>query len=379
MSLEKLREEIDRIDNEVIRLFGERMSASAKIAEYKRENNLPILDATREREKLIDITAKTDEELRTYAASLYSLIFDISRSYQRMKTADESPLVNVIKNALSSTPDVFPREAVVACQGIEGAYSQQACERIFQLPNIMFCNTFDGVFSAIESGLCSYGMVPLENSTAGSINKVYDLMIKHNFSVVRSVRLKVDHALLANPGAELSGIKEIYSHEQAVAQCADYLRSLDVRVVPCENTAVAAKLVRDSGRTDIAALSSRSCAELYGLSILADAVQDNGNNYTRFICISKKLEIYPGADKTSIMMSVPHKPGSLYKVLSRFYTLGINLVKLESRPLPDSNFEFMFYFDLETPVYSPEFMQMISDLEASGSEFRYLGSYTEVV
>src|SRR5690606_26694126 len=140
------------------------------------------------------------------------------------------------------------------------------------------------------------------------------------------------------------------------------------------NTAVAAKMVADSPRSDVAALSSRYCAELYGLSCLADSVQDRGNNYTRFICISKSLEIYPGADKTSIMMVIPHKPGSLYRILSRFYALGINLIKLESRPIPDRDFEFMFYFDLDTPVYSPRFAQLMSELDALCEEFRYLGS-----
>jgi chorismate mutase/prephenate dehydratase len=146
-----------------------------------------------------------------------------------------------------------------------------------------------------------------------------------------------------------------------------------------ENTALAARMVAETDRGDAAALSSRYCAELYGLEILAESVQDQGNNYTRFITISKELEIYPGADKTSIMMGVPHKPGSLYRILSRFYALGINLIKLESRPIPDRDFEFMFYFDLDTPVYSPQFAQLMNELNAVCEEFRYLGSYSEAV
>ena len=138
-------------------------------------------------------------------------------------------------------------------------------------------------------------------------------------------------------------------------------------------------MVADSPRGDVAALSSRYCADLYGLDCLADSVQDKGNNYTRFITISKDLEIYPGADKTSIMLSIPHKPGSLYRILARFYALGINLIKLESRPIPDRDFEFMFYFDLETPVYSREFIQLMNELGGVCEEFRYLGSYSEIV
>ena len=187
--------------------------------------------------------------------------------------------------------------------------------------------------------------------------------------------------LLAKHGTKLEDIKEIYSHEQAIGQCAEFLKQFgkDVRITAVSNTAVAAEMVANSTRTDVAALCSRNCMDLYGLACLKRSVQDHGNNYTRFICISKKLEIYPGANHTSIMLTTAHKPGELYKVLSRFYALGINVTKLESRPIPDRDFEFMFYFDLETSVYSEEFIQIICELSASTEDFTYLGSYTEVI
>ena len=223
-------------------------------------------------------------------------------------------------------------------------------------------------------------MIPGENSTAVSVNAVYDLMMKHNFRIVRSVRLKIDHNLLVKPGTKWEDVKEIYSHEQAISQCAAFLQQHPgIRVVPCENTAVAAKMVADSSRRAIAALASRDCMWLYPLEPLAESVQDQGNNHTRFICISKDLEIYPGADRSSLMLTLPHQPGSLYKLLSRFYALGINMNKLESRPMPERNFEFMFYFDLETSVYSPEFMQLMAELPSLCDSFSYLGSYSEVI
>ena len=379
MDLKDLRREIDRIDDDLVRLFEERMDISGKVARYKQENNIPVYDPAREREKLYDLSFKVKEDRVAYVTALYSLMFDLSRSDQQRILRPESELTDTIMSAIKDTEWIFPDRTIVACQGTEGAYSQLAAEKLFALPSIMYMDSFEGVFSAVDSGLCAYGILPLENSTAGSINMVYDLMMRYPFSIVKSVRLKVDHCLLAKEGTDISAIKEVFSHEQAIAQCSGYLKSLGCKVTVCENTAVAAKMVAQSPRGDIAALSSRSCAALYGLSRLAESVQDRGSNYTRFICVSKSLAIYPGADKTSLMLTVPHKPGSLYHILSRFYIHGINLIKLESRPIPNRDFEFMFYFDLETPVYSPALLQVLRELSDMCDEFYYLGSYSEVV
>ena len=380
MELQDLRLEIDRIDDELIKLFAERMDIAAKIGDYKKARNLPVFVPAREREKLQDVAQKAGPEMANYTRVLYSMLFELSRSYQSKKNESLSALYQQITQAIEATPKLFPQAPMVACQGVEGAYSQIACEKIFKNPFIMYFKNFDGIFNAIEQGLCQYGILPIENSTAGSVKQVYDLMIKHNFSIVRTFRLKIDHNLLANPGATLDSIKEIYSHEQALNQCACFLEKLtDVKVIPVENTAVAAELVATSGRTDIAAISSRSCAELYNLKTLAASVQDQGNNYTRFICISKNLEVYPGSDKTTIMMVLNHRPGALYRVMARLYVLGINVTKLESRPLPDRDFEFMFYFDLDTSIYSEEFVQLMCELDDLCEEFKYLGSYSEVI
>ena len=380
MDLTEIRQEIDGIDQELVRLFCARMNLSAQVADYKKANNLPIFVPARERAILQKVAQMAGPEMENYTRVLYSMLFELSRSYQSKRNGEISPLYQTISQAIEHTPKLFPQNPIVACQGVEGAYSQIACEKIFKSPLIMYFKSFDAVFNAIEQGMCQYGILPIENSTAGSVTKVYDLMIRHNFSIVRTFRLKIDHNLLANPGAALSDIKTIYSHEQAISQCSDFLHSLSgVNVVPVENTALASEMVAKSGSKEVAALSSRSCAELYGLQCLAASVQDKGNNRTRFICISKNLEIYPGADKTSIMMVTPHKPGALYKVLARLYTLGINVTKLESRPNPDREFEFMFYFDLETSIYSEEYVQLMCELDELCEEFKYLGSYTEVV
>jgi len=380
MKLKDLRTEIDKIDDELVRLFGARMEIAAQIADYKRENNLPILMPAREREKLLDVAKKASPDMANYTRVLYSMLFELSRSYQSKRNDERSQLYHRIADAIENTPKLFPQAPMVACQGVEGAYSQIACEKIFKNPFIMYFKNFEAVFNAIEQGLCQYAILPIENSTAGSVKKIYDLMIRHNFSIVRTFRLKVDHNLLVNPGTKLSDVKEIYSHEQALNQCSEFIHNLNgVTVIPVANTAIAAEMVASSGRNDIAALSSRNCAELYGLENIAPSVQDKGNNRTRFICISRNLEIYPGSDKTSIMMILNHKPGALYKVLARLYTLGINVTKLESRPIPDREFEFMFYFDLETSIYSEEFVQLMCELDELCEEFKYLGSYAEVV
>jgi len=378
--IKQLLEEIDKIDDSVVSLFQKRMEITTAVAEYKKANGLPPLDPSRERQILASISDKVSENYRSYICVLYSLLFELSRSNQEKILHPTSELKERIVNAVENTEKLFPQYALVACQGVEGAYSQLACEKMFNVPNIMYFKTFKSVFDAIDKDMCRYGVLPVENSTAGTVNEIYDLMMDYNFNIIRSTRVKIDHNLLAKSGTKMSQIREIYSHEQAINQCTKFLDGLvNVKVTACANTAAAAKMVAESDRDDVAALSSRTCADLYRLAILSCNVQDNDNNYTRFICISKQLEIYPGADKTSIMMVIPHKPGALYKVLSRFYALGINLIKLESRPIPNRDFEFMFYFDLETSVYSEQFIQLVCGLEGFCEEFKYLGSYSEIV
>lgn len=304
------------------------------------------------------------------------LKYRISRSGIKREPSD---LGELIKDALENTPEIFPTHATVACQGIEGAYSQIAAERLFKYPWVMHFKNFGAIFEAIEQGLCEYGILPIENSTAGSVNQIYDLMTQHSFYICRSVRIKIEHNLLVKPGVDIGQINEVCSHGQAIGQCEKFLDSLGVKVTSCSNTAAAAKMVAESERDDIAAISSKECAGIYGLAIAKEDIQDMDNNYTRFICISKRPEVYPGADKSSIMAVLPHRPGSLCMVLNKVADAGFNLSKLESRPIPNRDFEFMFYFDFEASVYDDRFTEVIIDLESFCEKFEYLGSYTETI
>ena len=383
MDLQDIREQINEIDAQLVPLFLKRMGLSTEVAKYKQANHMPVLDKTRERALLKRVSEMADDEdLRLYTRLLYADIMGLSRSYQhKYLEADGTQLSAQIREAADKFAKTdLPETAVVACQGVEGAYSSLACERLFKNPDIMFFKDWEGVFAAVQQGLCRYGILPIENSTAGSVNHVYDLMNQYKFYIVKSVRLKVDHSLLAKKGVQLSEIKEIFSHEQAISQCSNFLSKLDgVKVTVCENTAAAAKRVAESDRRDVEAICSQECRELYALSCLSESIQNSGNNYTRFICIGKDLEIFTGANKTSLMLTLPHRPGALYDVLSRFYALDINLLKLESRPKPNSDFEFLFYFDVESSVYAENFRQMIVQLENAAEQFCYLGSYTEIL
>ncbi len=378
--IEELREKIDSIDKDLVRLFKERMEVSAQVADYKRVHSLPVHDPARERQLLSKISLLAGNELSDYSKVLYSTILSLSKSHQRAILSHNSEVYSKITKALENTPQIFPETAKVACQGVEGAYSGIAAGKLFSLPEISYYPSFDSVFDALDKGECEYGVLPLENSTAGSVVKIYDLMMHHNFSIVRSVRVKIDHCLLTKADTKFEDIKEVFSHEQAINQCSEFIKAHpEIKFTPVANTAVASKSVASSERNDVAALSSRHCAQLYGLKNLASSIQDKGNNYTRFICISKKHEIYPGADKTTIMAATDDTPGALYQLLSLFFAHGINITKLESRPMPDRDFEYIFYLDLDVSIYSPKLKTVISELERYSGEFKYLGSYTESV
>ncbi len=380
MNLEEIRNEIDSIDDEILALFIKRMEATKHVAEYKKENNLPILNSQRERKIISRVTKGLADNMATYTKILFTTLFDLSRSNQTGLLYTNSTLKEKILNAIETTPKIFPCNETVACQGIDGAYSQIAADKLFKNADITFFNNFQGVMTAVDNGLCKYGVLPIENNLHGSVGEIYDLMKKNRFYIVKSIKLRINHSLLAKKGTDIKNIKEIYSHEQAIGQCSEFLKKYPgIKITVVENTAVAADMVSKSERHDVAAISSSDCAEIYSLCVIKDMLQNSDNNYTRFICISKNLEIYPGADKISIMVALPHKPGALYSLISKFSAVGFNLTKLESRPISGKDFEFMFYIDFNASVYSDETISLLSEFENSPEQFVFLGSYSETI
>ena len=380
MELSEIRKEIDAVDEEMTKLFVRRMACADQVAEAKRGTGKPVLDPGREREILAKVAERVGPALESEGKLLFSTLLSVSRGRQRAQLADDGMFAKTVAEAMSATPAIFPSKANVACPGAEGGYSQQAAVAFVKFPSLFYFRDFESVFAAVEEGMCEYGVLPIENSTAGSVTQVYDLMAKHDFKIAKALKLRIRHVLLAPKGVKLADVKEIASHPHALAQCAEFLKAHQgIRSVPASNTAAAAAELAKSGRKDAAVIASRECAELYGLDILADDISDTTSNFTRFICISRKTEIYPDANKFSLMMSLSHRPGSLADILIRFGAVGVNLTKLESRPVPGSDFEFRFIFDFEASPHDVRVVKLLSSL-ASDPEvehFTFLGAYAE--
>ena len=378
MELSEIREKIDAVDEQLLDLFLQRMDLSDEVAAYKNAHHLPILNKERERAILAKVTEKSGERER-YAYHLFSTLFELARSRQAELISAPTKVAAQVRASLEAGTSVFPQTGLVACQGVEGANSQVACDRLLPRGNIVYVKTFQAVVSAVESGLCRFGVLPIENSSNGSVRAVYELLQDHNLSIVRSTRLCIRHELLTLPGVKMEDITAIYSHEQAIGQCSHFLEGLNgVRVIPCDNTAAAAKMVSERGDRHAAAISSHACAELYGLESVRDDIQDSDNNYTRFICIAKDPVIYAGANRISLVIACDNKPGALYEILSKLAALGINMTKLESCPVTGRNFEFIFFLELEASVLEPGVLPMLEELERSCQNFQFLGNYAEV-
>lgn len=274
----------------------------------------------------------------------------------------------------------IPQKAKVACQGVEGSYSNQAAEQFFAEPEIQYYPHFEDVFRAVEDGLVEYGVLPIENSTAGSVSQVYDLMRRHNFYIIKDTKVLVRHNLLTAQKTSLESITDVYSHVQALDQCVQF-REQNPQITFHEyaNTAMAAKFVADQNNPGYAALASAKCAKLYDMHILKPDVQDVSGNATRFICISKTPGFCQNANKVSLCFTVPHKPGSLYHILHKFALNNLNLCKLESRPYPEKKFEYLFYLDIEGKSTDDQLRWLLNDLNNQLEYFKFLGNYDEQI
>lgn len=274
----------------------------------------------------------------------------------------------------------FPKRAKVACQGVEGAYSNQAAEQFFEQPEIQYYTQFEEIFQAVEDGRVEYGILPIENSTAGSVAQVYDLMRRHNFYIIKDTQVVVRHNLLSAGETSIDQLTDVFSHVQALDQCMK-LREENPQITFHEyaNTAMAAKFVAEENNPHYAALASAKCAKLYDMQILKSDVQDVSGNTTRFICISKTPGFCPSANRISLCFTVPHKPGSLYHILHKFALNNLNLCKLESRPYPEKKFEYMFYLDIEGKSSDYQVRWLLNDLNNQLEYFKFLGNYNEIV
>lgn len=372
--LSEIRVEIDSIDNEIIKLFKKRMDCAKEVGIYKKENNIPVLNQGRENE-ILDEVEKKGGEYGAHARLLYSNIMELSRALQHGIVGSGKALKQVISGAEEELPI---ENITVGYQGIEGANSHEATIRLFPNAKSKHYKSFADVFAAVENGEISYGVLPVENSTGGSVSSVYDLILKHRFYIVGALDLPIDYCLGGIRQAELEDIEIVRTHPQSILQCANYIADNNFESVPCSNTAVAARDVAKEKRLNVAAICSYKAAEEYGLKVLDNHIQDDDSNVTRFIVISKKLYIPKNSNKISLCFSLPHVTGSLYSLLCRFNSLGLNLTKIESRPRADRNFEYLFYLDFTGSVHSDNVTELLSQLSEEMPEFSFLGNYFEM-
>lgn len=375
MDLLDLRKEIDNIDEQLIPLLLKRMSISEQVARYKVERGIPVLNAEREQQILDNVAEKCGAQGDTIK-TVFSATMDASRALQHKIIGGGKKLRDTIEGAKSSGKLTANGESV-ACQGVEGAYSGVTANALFPDSPVRFYKQFEDVFEAVNKGEAKYGVIPVENSTAGSVHESYDLIMKYRFYVVGAYDLKIEHCLCAKADTKYEDITDVFSHPQALSQCNNFLKSFDFTGVNFSNTAAAAEFVAKSSKNNIAVICSELAAKKYGLKILKRNVQNNNNNRTRFIVISKELVIGEDADKISLIFSAPHTTGSLYRVLGRFSMAGLNLTKLESRPIENADFDYYFYVDVMGSVKDESTLDLICALYDELPEFEFLGNYFE--
>lgn len=368
--LQSLRNGIDNIDQQILDLFKQRMELCRDVAEYKRNHEMPVFQGGREQEIIDRIKALTaDHDLEAGTAALFTTIMDISKILQNRAILAGKADYEIIE------PDFADAEHI-GCQGTTGANSETAARLIFGDKKIRFYHTFEDVFKAVQSGELDYGVLPVHNSTAGTVDSTYDLLAKYNVFTVKKVCVEINHCLAAKKGTALSEIRCVYSHPQAIAQCSDFLTVNSFRNAEYANTALAAEMVAKSpDDKKYAAICSPECAERLGLEIIARNIADCSLNRTQFICISKEMQTDPESDAISVMLRIPHTEGSLYRLLTKFYVNGMNLLSIESRPIKDGSFDVLFYLDFSGKLTDPSVKAVIRDLGENLEYFRLLGTF----
>jgi chorismate mutase / prephenate dehydratase len=351
MSLEDLRQKIDDLDTQIVKTIARRMQLSQQIGKAKAELGRPIEDKARENRVLDSVMrqAREAEMNPEEIEQIYRHIFIASKQIQGV---------------------------TVAFQGELGAYSEQAAYQYFGTSSrLKPCESLEDVFQNVENREVQFGLVPVENSLEGSIPRTYDLLLDSSLKVGGETQLRIVHCLIGLPDATIDSIKEVYSHSQALGQCKSFLQKMGWKANPANDTAGSVKMIKESGRRDIAAIASARAAEIYGMKILVQGIEDNSYNFTRFFVLSREDAARSGNDKTSLVFSVKHSPGALYGALSALADLKINLTRIESRPTRQKPWEYNFYVDIEGHRHDENIQQGLRKLEEHTVFVKILGSY----
>jgi len=374
MDLLELREQIDAIDAKIVELYEQRMEISRQVAEYKISTGKKVFDRQREMEKLAKIQALTHNEFNSQGAKeLFEQIMSISRKLQYQLLAEKGswgrlPFIGV--------DELNTREARVVFQGAEGAYSQAAMVRYFgEQVDSFHVDTFREAMSAIDEGSADYAVLPIENSTAGIVNEIYDLLQEYENYIVGEQIIKIEHCLLGVPGASLEEIRTVYSHPQSLMQSSRFLEKHDWQQISMQNNAFAAKKVAEEQDRTQAAIAGEHAASVYGLQILQKGVNHSGTNSTRFIIVTNQKIFRKDARKISICFEIPHESGALYRMLSHFIYNHLNMTKIESRPLENRNWEYRFFVDFEGNLADSAVRNALRGLRDEAQNMKILGNY----
>lgn len=374
MDLLELRGQLDEIDAKIVELYERRMEICGRVADYKIETGKKVFDKEREEEKLKTVRSLTHNAFNAHGVQeLFEQIMSMSRKMQYAKLVEAGALGRL---PFIGVDELETGKARVVFQGAEGAYSHMAMLRYFgEQVNSFHVDTFREAMTSIEEGGADFAVLPIENSTAGTVSEIYDLLVEFENYIVGEQVLPIEHCLLALPGAEKSGIKRVYSHPQSLMQCARYLQGYDWQQISMKNNAFAAKKVAVEGDMTQAAIAGEHAAAIYGLQVLEKGINQSDTNSTRFIVITNQKIFRKDAGKISICFEVPHKSGSLYHMLSHFIYNNLNMTKIESRPIEDRNWEYRFFIDFEGNLADSAVKNALRGLREETRSMKILGNY----